>query len=414
MEGKFIGTRALFSFLTACTCFALGACNGSGSGRSSSDTVHAVPIVLDAGPAQIGAVNSPFVTVTLCAPGNASKCQTIDHVLVDTGSSGFRVLAGALGNGVNPTDLVAITDDNGNAVVECTQFADGYMWGTVKRADLRIGGEIASDVPIQVSGDPAYPSSLIPGACINIPGAEEDSVDQFGANAVLGVGNYIQDCGSGCTDAGSQDGSAYNICTNVTPMICEPVAVAPSAQVTNPVALFAADNNGVQIKMTTVDADGAVSGGGTLVFGIDTKSDNALGSATVFALDPDFGTLFTMYAGTPLNRSFLDTGSNAYFFPDASIPICSDQTDFFCPTSALAASAQIEGLNGSVTTVDFSVQNADAMSSADAVEPDLAGPAPAADLSAFDWGLPFFIGRRVVIGLENTSFGSVQGPADAF
>jgi hypothetical protein len=54
------------------------------------------------------------------------------------------------------------------------------------------------------------------------------------------------------------------------------------------------------------------------------------------------------------------------------------------------------------------------MSSADAVEPDLAGPAPAADLSSFDWGLPFFVGRRVIIGLENANFGSVPGPADAF
>jgi len=413
MQGEFIGSRVLVSVLT-CACFALSACGGSGSGSSSSDIVHEVPIVMDAGPAQIDAVNTPFVTVTVCAPGNAAKCQEIDHVLVDTGSTGFRVLASVLGNGVNSTDLVTTTDANGNAVVECTQFADGYAWGPVKHADLKVGGEVASNVPIQVLGDPAYPSSLIPAACVNIPGAEEDTVAQFGANGVLGVGNYIQDCGGGCTDAGTQDGSAYNICTNVTPMICEPVAVALSVQVTNPVAAFADDDNGVQIELAAVDADGAATGAGTLVFGIGTKSDNALGSATVYALDPDFGTLFTMYAGTALNRSFIDTGSNGYFFPDASIPVCSDQADFFCPKTTLAASAQIEGLNGAVATIDFSVQNADAMNSADAVEPDLAGPQVAAQASSFDWGLPFFIGRRVVIGLEGTTLGSVQGPADAF
>jgi predicted aspartyl protease len=414
MHGQFIGRRVLVFVLTG-ACFVLAACGGSSSGGSSAaDIVHEVPIVMDAGPAQIDAVNSPFVTVTVCAPGNAAKCQAIDHVLVDTGSTGFRVLASVLGNGVNSTDLVTTTDVNGNAVVECTQFADGYTWGPVKHADLRIGGEIASNVPIQVLGDPAYPSNLIPAACINIPGAEEDSVAQFGANAVLGVGNYIQDCGGGCTDAGTQDGSAYNICTNVTPMICEPVAASLAVQVTNPVALFAADNNGVQVEMASVDADGAATAGGTLVFGIGTKSDNALGSATVYALDPDFGTLFTMYAGTALNRSFIDTGSNGYFFPDASIPVCTDQVDFFCPKTTLAASAQIEGLNGSVATIDFAVQNADAMNSADAVEPDLAGPQVAAQASSFDWGLPFFIGRRVVIAFEGTTLGSVQGPADAF
>ena len=414
MEDQFIRARALLSVVTACACVALAGCGGSGSGSSSADVVHSVPIVLDAGPALIDAVNTPYVSVTLCAPGSATKCQTIDHVLVDTGSSGFRVLASVLGNGVNSADFAAITDANGNAVVECTQFADGYTWGPVKQADLKIGGEVASNLPIQVLGDPAYPSSLIPSTCVNIPGAEEDTVDTFGANAVLGVGNYIQDCGGGCTNASTQDGSAYNVCTSVTPMICEPVAAGLSAQVTNPVALFAVDNNGVQIEMATVDAGGALTGSGTLVFGIGTKSDNALGSATVYALDSGFGTLFTEYAGTALNRSFIDTGSNGYFFPDASIPVCMDQVDFYCPKSTLAASAQIEGLNGSVATIDFGVESADAMNSADAVEPELAGPQPAADLTAFDWGLPFFIGRRVVIGLENVTLGSVQGPADAF
>src|SRR4029079_12933859 len=129
MEDKFIATRAFVFAITACACLALAGCNGSNSGSSSAETVHTVPIVVDAGPAQIDAVNTPVVTVTLCVPGSATKCEAIDHVLLDTGSTGFRVLAGALGNGVNAADLVATTDENGNAVLECMQFADGYTWG---------------------------------------------------------------------------------------------------------------------------------------------------------------------------------------------------------------------------------------------------------------------------------------------
>jgi len=42
------------------------------------------------------------------------------------------------------------------------QFVDGYSWGSVKAADVKIGSEVASSVPIDVMGDPAYPASLIP------------------------------------------------------------------------------------------------------------------------------------------------------------------------------------------------------------------------------------------------------------
>src|SRR5262249_29652182 len=147
--------------------------------------VNYTQLVLDSGPAQVDAVNSPYVTVTVCAPGSTSACQTIDHVLVDTGSSGFRVLASVLGNGLTASQLTTSADANGNALVECMQYVDGYSWGSVKLADVKVGSEVASSVSIEVMGDPAYPASLIPGACINLPDAEEDTVVKFGANGVL-------------------------------------------------------------------------------------------------------------------------------------------------------------------------------------------------------------------------------------
>ena len=45
-------------------------------------------VVIDSGPAGANnIINVPFVSVTACRPGT-SICQTIDHVLVDTGSYG--------------------------------------------------------------------------------------------------------------------------------------------------------------------------------------------------------------------------------------------------------------------------------------------------------------------------------------
>ena len=65
------------------------------SGSVSSGGTNQIPVVVDAGPPGVHAINGPYVSVTLCAPGT-TNCQTIDHLLVDTGASGVRVLASVL------------------------------------------------------------------------------------------------------------------------------------------------------------------------------------------------------------------------------------------------------------------------------------------------------------------------------
>jgi hypothetical protein len=387
----------------------LGAAGGGGTPVSNQ-----APLVVDAGPPQVDAINTLYATVTLCAPGSTTACQTIDHVQVDTGSTGFRVLAAALGQGVTSAQLTQVADANGNALVECVQFIDGYSWGPVKLADVKIAGETARSLAIQVIGDPAYPSSLIPGACVNIPNGEEDTVRQLGANGILGIGNYLQDCGPFCAQAGAQTGDAYNLCNTATPASCQPVAVALGQQVTNPVFLFGSDNNGVLIQLPTVAAAGATGSSGTLVFGVGTQPDNALGSATVYALDPNYGTLLTVYSGVQLGQSVVDSGSNGNYFPDASIAVCTDQSSFYCPAAPLSLTAQLEGTNGKIATVPFTVSNADALAASITAAPGLAGPAGSSAPSTFDWGLPFFYGRSVYIGFETATIGGVQGPLIAF
>jgi len=51
--------------------------------------------------------------------------HTIDHVLVDTGSVGVRVLETAIG-----LTLPAATNASGVALAECTPFVGGTSWGT--------------------------------------------------------------------------------------------------------------------------------------------------------------------------------------------------------------------------------------------------------------------------------------------
>ncbi|CAE6704929.1 hypothetical protein R75465_00602 [Paraburkholderia aspalathi] len=96
------------------------------------------------------------MTVTICIPGvqGANQCATIDHMLIDTGSTGVRVLASALGPalaGRLPAQTGA-TDDptSGAPIAKCAPFASGQTWGSIKRADVTIGGKVAGNLPIQV------------------------------------------------------------------------------------------------------------------------------------------------------------------------------------------------------------------------------------------------------------------------
>ncbi|MGC8507200.1 MAG: DUF3443 family protein, partial [Thiomonas sp.] len=56
--------------------------------------------------------NSPYVSVTVCAPGS-STCQTIPDVLVDTGSAGLRLFSGAL-NSATLSSLPPIANGGGS------------------------------------------------------------------------------------------------------------------------------------------------------------------------------------------------------------------------------------------------------------------------------------------------------------
>ncbi|MDE2295529.1 MAG: DUF3443 domain-containing protein [Gammaproteobacteria bacterium] len=413
-----IGTRGLLAALLVAGCGLLTACGGgssggfagvggggsSGGGGGGTPGLNTVPVVVDQGPAAAGgSTNVLYTTVTLCAPGSTTQCQTIDHVQVDTGSTGFRVLASVLGTGLQATDMPQSSDVNGHPLDECTQFADGYSWGTVRTADLVVGNETAASLPIQVIGDPA--AATVPASCVQ--GPQENTVQTFGANAILGIGNFLTDCGAACA-AGAVSGAYYDCPPTGT---CAPVAVALSAQVQNPVSFFAADNNGVVIDLPAASSPTATLAG-TLIFGIGTQSDNAMpANAGIYTLDPNYGTLSTTYNGTNYSSSFIDSGSNAYFFTDDTIPTCTSQTSFYCPSATETLQGLIQGQNGATAAVSFSVDNAlTDFATNFPVLPNLAGPAGSTLSGAFDWGLPFFYGRPVYVAFESNTAAGVAGP----
>ena len=414
-------TRALrrglagLMLLSAMSCGG-GDAPGTTGSTSSTTTVAAasnvVSVTVDGGPtATSESVNTLYTTVTICVPGSTTACQTIDHVQVDTGSYGFRVLASVL-----TLSLPVAQATDGNSLVECTQFVDGYSWGPISSADVQVGGETAGSVPIQVIGSSSFTS--VPDACSSV-GPAEDTVATFGANGILGIGVFAQDCGSGC--AASSEAGFYYSCSQAS---CSPIAVPLTSQVLNPVPLFATDNNGTIIDLPAVGAAGAATVAGSLIFGIDTQTNNASGTQTVLAVDPDVGSFTIIFNGQSLSDSFIDSGTNGIFFNDSAIAACtnSDYAGFYCPPSTQDFSATLQAAPATgVTTpasvsVSFSVANAQTLFTNDptfTAFPDLAGTYASSD-STFDFGLPFYFGRRVATAIEDHSTSVGTGPYVAF
>ncbi|MBV8665271.1 MAG: DUF3443 domain-containing protein [Burkholderiaceae bacterium] len=410
LAAKLCALLALIAILALTACGGGGGSGGNGGSTSTTGSQTATnnvqAIVVDAGPPVIpgGAINEPFVTITVCAPNNPGNCQTIDHVLVDTGSWGLRLISAVLTPALAAA-LPQTTDANGNAIVECTPFADGYSWGPVKSANLQISGETATALPMQVIGDANF--SSIPASCSSQGQSSEDTVATFGANGVIGVGTFAQDCGLACVQNANLN--VYYLCGASS---CQSTALALAKQVQNPVTYFANDNNGVMISLPAVSASGAATVTGSLIFGVGTQTNNGLGSAGIYTISNSTGYFTVSYNGTSYPDSFIDSGSNGLFFNDSAITQCSDNSGFYCPTSTLSLSAVNQGMNGNSGTVSFAVGNEAAIPGSITASPLLAGIN--GDPASFDWGLPFFYGRNVYSVIEGKSIGGAVGPYFAY
>jgi hypothetical protein len=150
-----------------------------------------------------------------------------------------------------------------------------------------------------------------------------------------------------------------------------------------------------------------------LIFGIGTQFDNGLDGAVVYTTN-DVGDINTTYAGKSYS-SFFDTGSNGIFFLSSAVTGISACTGansaFYCPPSTVSLNAQNIGQNGASANVAFDIANADELfSTENSAFNDLGGPTP----NLFDWGLPFFFGRKVFVAIEGASTPSGPGPYFAY
>jgi hypothetical protein len=399
--------------------------NGSGGGGSGNGGGPTGPnvqaVTIDSGPSAVvnstrAIVNALYTSVTVCSPGSSTNCQTIDHIQVDTGSSGLRIAAAILS-----IQLPLQTDPNGNTVAECFPSTNGSRWGPFRQADIKIGGETANKQAVQVIGESAF---AVPATCRAVNASGDAAITALGANGILGIGPYLQDCGAACLQQGLR---IYYTCNSEN--ICADSAMPLTLQIANPVASFATDNNGTIVELPAVSGSDR-AGSGTLIFGIGTQSNNGLGHATVFT--PSSSRTFSLtYKNSTLDQGVISSSLNAYYFPDDTVSVCaaSDPTakarGFFCPPATLNLRANLNGANGTVGNIDFKVDNAESLfkNAAPAVAPNLAGPSQGGELGnglifdrnrTFELGLPFYFGRTVYTGIEGRNSSAGLGPYVAF
>jgi hypothetical protein len=345
-----------------------------------------------------------MVSVTVCVPGTTT-CTTVDNVQVDTGSQGLRLLASALPAGFALPGVPAGANGSADTPAgECALFGTGYTWGAVRLADVKLAGETAASLPIQVIADPAVPAA--PSNCAGSGLAMTDAT-ALRANGIIGVGLFSADCGGGCVNQALSPW--YYACTAGTSGTCAASAQPLAQQVSNPVAAFSSDNNGVVIDLPAVGASGSALVNGTLTFGIGTQADNALGSATVLRTNTVTGFVTTTTSdGTVYSQSYLDSGSNGFFFQSSTLTRCGF---WYCPSSPQSLSATVAGTDGTTAPISFSVGNeATLVATGNWAFDNLAGY----NSSMFGWGLSFFYGRRVYTAIEAQQTPAGPGPFFAF
>jgi hypothetical protein len=343
--------------------------------------------------------NKPCVSVTVCSPGT-STCQIISDILLDTGSYGLRIFKSLL-----TVSLNQVTSGSGS-LAECVQYADGSAdWGPVQTADVVLGNEPAVTVPIQVI-DSTF--GTVPQLC----GTPDTDPVTTGFNGILGVGLHAEDCGLSCVTTVIP--GTYYVCIGST---CTASKAALSSQVQNPVALLLNDNNGVIVQLPSVSSGGATSVSGSLILGIGTQSNNTPSGVTMYPASP-FAVFTTVFNSKTYNQSFIDSGSNGLFFDATQInnlPTCTNgiAQGWFCHSSTQSLSAINKGFAGSPSgTVSFQIGNASSLfNSSNNVFIELGSPSPG---TSFDWGLPFFLGRSVYVGIEGKTSSLGTGPYWAY
>lgn len=360
-----------------------------------------------------GNINIPCVSVTICSPTNPTSCQTIDNVLIDSGSVGLRIFKSILNS-----SLVLPLESAGNSTIaNCVGYGDlSANWGPLAIANITLSNESTTQsIPIQLI-DSSYANGG--SKCLNSFNNTrssfhlENSPEEFGFNGILGVAPIIYDNITGyfsCTDS---------LCLDETEIIHE----VTSLLMTNPIAFLPESyGSGITFKLPTLDNNGATNVVGYAIFGVGSNNDNIFESGiNIYHIYTDGSSncnyyLFicmptTLLTNTTIQYGFLDTGSNFFSFNDDNI---SNTDGFYTPNSMRTLYASNTSENGEVITTSFNIANIyNLFNNTNNTAFNNNG---ANGFDGFlDYGLPFFFGKTVYICFQDKTCNGIPGPYWAF
>ena len=415
-------------FFISLSLFACGGGGGGGGGSTSlavqnvaGPTIagnNVMAVVVNGGLS--GLKNRLYATVTVCNP-SSSSCATIDNILVDTGSYGLRLMHSTALSAIGFTPETV----GGQPLMNCVNFLDNSnMWGSVQMANVQLGGlTTSSPIPIQIVADPATPYT-IPATCGSASGSlttASGGSNSLGANGILGIGTYTEDCGTYCANVSGA--GWYYTCPNNS---CSATTVPVANQLQNPVPHFPTDNNGLIVVLPSVPAAGAVTVNGSVIFGVGTEINNQLDSTDTLLqtsignyahISTQVSAASLSYGPVTMNNSILDTGSNGLFFGTVNTPVMPVGFGWYAPALPVTLTATLSGSNNVPKTIAITVSDNSKASDTTYARPTQA--APLSDSTMFDWGLPFYYGRRVFLGIDNmpatdASNQTITGPYYAF
>ena len=164
------------------------------------------------------------------------------------------------------------------------------------------------------------------------------------------------------------------------------------------------------LRIPFVNADGTgLIPAGQLIFGVGTESNNALGSATLYALDSNGNFPQVVYNGlTYTSGGSVNSALNALYLANPltlGVQNCTDNT-YYCPSSTTPVSLTTYGVNGTSGSATVNIANADSLfTNTDfSAFNDLAQETIGGLLTdQFDLGLPFFFGRSLFVGIAGTT-----------
>ncbi|MDD3265597.1 MAG: DUF3443 family protein [Burkholderiales bacterium] len=280
------------------------------SGTTTSNPPVQIPISIGAGLNGDG-INTMYVSITLCTNSAGTNCQTIDNIILDTGSFGLKINKSALPESfVLQMPRVTTTDDQ--MVYACNTFGSGYVFAEEHYGILKLANTMTNNVIVQIIEN--SPSAEIPDDCI-AKGPFDDFAN-FGANGIIGVNPAIG------LDNSSILLYKKDINGNYVALSSGESAIVPMLN-KNPLPNLSSNNNGFVISIPPVTQNTNTNVSGTMILGVNTSSMNQVTNKTnlVVASESDLSSVcnsacFYSKINNPESTipAVFDSGTNSWVF----------------------------------------------------------------------------------------------------